>query len=199
MLESAATKLRRAAASLKRRVGNLGGTSRTVAVALILAVFLGVTALESGEWLGAAVTYVGIWIIWAVQAWPERVREVGLYVAAVGGVVPVLILRGKHADREFFVLAAEVIPLLFLAMAAGKTFSLVDRVEPDRRVVTVIVYFLILGEGLSLYVLATGDQPSGALGWAVGALVAAAVSIISTAVGREHGGGGSPDPGDRPG
>jgi hypothetical protein len=150
----------------------------TIAVAVVAVTGLGLTS----SWFEAGVVAVATLVLWFGTAHPGRASQVGPYAAVFGAIASYYIFRGDEADREFYVIAAEVIPLLFLALVAGRLLVLVDKPEPERRIQALVIYFLVLGEGFSLYVLASGNQPSGACGWTVGALVAAAIAIISGAV-----------------
>lgn len=151
-------------------------------IILVVAITAVVGQGLNSSWLEAGVIAAATLVLWFGTAHPDRVNKIGPYAAVLGALASYYILRGDQADREFYVIAAEVIPLLFLALVAGKLLVLVDRPEPERRIQALVIYFLVLGEGFSLYVLATGDQPSSACGWTVGALVAAAIAIISGAV-----------------
>jgi hypothetical protein len=146
-----------------------------------LAVISVVAGIQTG-WLVAAVVFFAVLVLWLGVEFPEIVNEAGPYVALAGGLASGIIFRHTAADREFYVLAAEVIPLLFLAMVAGRRFSLRDKDNPDRRVRVILIYFLILGEGYSLYVLAGEHKTANELGWPLAALVVSAILITTGAI-----------------
>jgi hypothetical protein len=145
---------------------------------------LGIT----GQWLSILTILIVIVVFTVVANWPREVHENGLYLALMSFVGCVVVLGSlqRTAHQGFYAATAQIIPLLFLAMAVGSRLSLLGLQEPDRRVRIVLIYALILGEGYSLDALASGSPGDQTFGIVVGALVAAAVVIVSEIVGREN-------------
>ena len=141
----------------------------------------------TGQWLSLLAVLAGTAVFTVVANWPREVHENGLYIALMSfmGCVIVLGSLDRTAQQGFYSATAQVIPLLFLAMAVGSRLSLLGLQEPDRRVRIVLIYALILGEGSSLDALASGHSGRQTFGIVVGALVAAAVAIVSEIVGRD--------------
>jgi hypothetical protein len=167
-------------------IRNRALTSQDV-ITLIVAIAAMIGVARTSSLVETAAVFAAIGVLTVGAAWPDWVGKSGPYAAVAGALGSYFIFRGVEVDREFYVVAAEVIPLLFLAMVAGKLLVFVDRPEPERRIKALVIYFLVLGEGFSLYVLASENQPSSACGWTIGALAAAAIAIISGAVaGRDE-------------
>jgi uncharacterized membrane protein len=136
------------------------------------------------SWKLGLFVLVGSLVLGAVAAWPERIREYGFELAIIvllGFAIP---LQGQYGERDFYAASAQLIPVLFVAMAVGNRLSLVGLEESDRRNRLTTIFALVLGEALSLQVLATHSASSGAFGFVVGSLAAASVGLLSDIVGR---------------
>jgi hypothetical protein len=162
------------------------GGLQIVSTLVGLAIGAVVAGFQAGLLMALAIFLGGVLIAAGTYA-PELSRDAGPYLAVVSGVVAVFVFHHHTAESEFYVIAAEVIPLLFLALVSAGRLDLVDKSMYGRQIWVLVIYVLVLGEGFSLYVIATGDQPAYAFGWTVAALVAAAVTIITGAIGGIRG------------
>jgi hypothetical protein len=160
-----------------------------VALLIAASIYLGIR----NGWLQGIIVLGGVLAIWSGIGWPDKVKEVGPFLALIGFAVCYFKFEGETAKREFYVLAAEVIPLLFLGMVAARQFSLVGKEIWFRQARILLIYVLIVGEGYSLFVIAAHEQPRAALGNAVGALVAAAITIVTEAIGTADTANREPD------
>ncbi len=134
--------------------------------------------------LGALGSTLALLFLWL---YPESARRYGLGIAflAFVGTASALNLSGSHAERGFYEAAAQVIPVLFLALAVEARFSIIGKTDADAYLQLGTIYALGIGEFASLSALAS-DKPGGeAFSIVAGALVAAAVAVAIFAVTRD--------------
>lgn len=91
----------------------------------------------------------------------------------------------SSAQLAFYAIVAQIIPVLFLALAfETRALQLEGRDEPDRRAAAVTALALILAGYESLQVLVSGDAAGGSLRLVAGALAAATVGLALPALTR---------------
>jgi hypothetical protein len=133
-------------------------------------------------------TALGVFVfsLFLISLWlfPELCRRYGLGIAFVVFAATASILKGSHAERGFYEAAAQVIPVLFLALAVEARFSIIGKTDTDTYLRLAAIYALGIGEFGSLSALAT-DKPGGeTFAIVAGALMAVAVAVAIFAVTR---------------
>jgi uncharacterized membrane protein len=152
---------------------------RAVALLLVLVAF---------PILGAYPWFVGIFIVALtlvfslIQARPDVLRDLNFLVAIGVFGAAVYALQGHHAEPAFYEVAAQVLPVLFLALAVESRLSIIGQDETEQRLRLILIYALGIGEVTSLAVLVTGHDGDNSLGYVAGALAAATVSVVTYAV-----------------
>jgi hypothetical protein len=133
-----------------------------------------------------ALATLGMLVVFAVVSlWPKEVHENAFYIAIAIYFVAFFVVGKADAELEFYEAAAQIIPVLFLAMAVGsRLLSLTEREEVDRRVRIVLIYAFVLGEWYSLDAIAAGKARESAFSFVVAALSAAGAVVIAEVVGR---------------
>jgi len=91
---------------------------------------------------------------------------------------------GDSARMAFYVASAQVIPVLFVALAVESRFGLIGSVEVDQRATLVTALALGIGGFETLRVLAQGHADTQSFSIVAGSLAAAAVSLILSALAR---------------
>lgn len=126
-------------------------------------------------------------VFWAVSLWPRAFHDNAFFIAIVAYFLVFFIVGKADARIEFYEAAAQIIPVLFLAMAVGsRLLSLSGREEVERRVRIVLIYAFVIGEWYSLDALASGEPGESAFSFVVAALAAAGAVVIAEVVGREE-------------
>lgn len=111
--------------------------------------------------------------------YPEVLRP-GVFVLAItAGLTTAFVLADTRAGTQFYATTAQVIPVLFLALAVQIRGVVSDRAKPEelRRAPAVTAIALVLGEYESLRALSDGAAKAD-FGIVVGALVAAGVGLV---------------------
>jgi hypothetical protein len=169
----------------RRLILRLPGEPKYMAVGRVVALLLVVVVMPA---LGAYPWFIGllvvaITLIFAlIQARPDIVRDLNFLVAIGVFGVAVYALDGHHAEKAFYEIAAQVLPVLFLALAVESRLSVIGQEETEQRLRLILIYALGIGEVTSLVVLATGQDGNNSLGYVAGALAAATVSVVTFAV-----------------
>ena len=153
--------------------------------AALIAVLL-VTILQFGVLMALAT--VGLMItFWVVSLWPKEVHENAFLIAIVVYFAAFFIVGQDKAELGFYEAAAQIIPVLFLAMTVGsRLLTLAGRQEVERRVRIVLIYAFVLGEWYSLDAIAAGKGREWAFAFVVAALSAAGAAVIAEVVGRDE-------------
>jgi len=160
---------------------------RNVIETLRAAAILGTIALVVVDFgpLVALETVGVIASFWIVSLWPREVHENAFFIAIIVYFGAFFIVGNAHAELGFYEAAAQIIPVLFLAMAVGsRLLTLYGREEVERRVRIVLIYGFVLGEGYSLDAIAAGHDRGWAFAFVVAALSAAGAVVIAEVVGR---------------
>jgi hypothetical protein len=134
-------------------------------------------------------------IFWAVSLWPRWIHENAVYIGLVAWFATFYYVGSSTANQPFYEAVAQIIPVLFLALAVGSRFSLLGKVEPDRRVIIVTIYLLALGEWNALDALASGTPRGNAFAYVAASVAAVAVVVIGQFVGQDEESGGSGEAG----
>jgi hypothetical protein len=155
---------------------------RSAALIVVVAVtFINFGVLTALATLGLLITF------WVVSLWPKEVHENAFFIAIVVYFVAFFIVGKDEAELGFFEAAAQIIPVLFLAMTVGsRLLTLAGREEVERRVRIVLIYAFVLGEWYSLDAIAAGKGRESAFAFVVAALSAAGAVVIAEVVGRDE-------------
>jgi hypothetical protein len=169
----------------RRLLLRLPGEPKYMAVGRVFALLLVTVVFPV---LGAYPWFVGLLMVALtlvfslIQARPDVLRDLNFLVAiGVFGAV-VYALQGHHAETAFYEVAAQVLPVLFLALAVESRLSIIGQNETEQRLRLVLIYALGIGEVTSLVVLVTGHDGDNSLGYVAGALAAATISVVTYAV-----------------
>lgn len=139
----------------------------------------------SGLWLWILLLVVAAAGFYAVSSRPAEVQELGPYLAVIGWTIAVTALGDDTAAEPFYLAAAQLLPVVFLASAIETSrFSIRGRDEPDRRVRLVLIYATVLGEAYCLDALASGKPASRAFAIVVASVVAVSIALIADLIGR---------------
>jgi hypothetical protein len=138
-----------------------------------------------GLWLWILLLIFAAGGFYVVSSRPAEIQELGPYLAVIGWTVTVIALGSDTAAEPFYLAAAQLLPVVFLASAIETSrFSIRGRDEPDRRVRLVLIYATVLGEAYCLDALASGKPSSRAFAIVVASLVAVSISLIADLIGR---------------
>jgi hypothetical protein len=129
-------------------------------VAALLLIFVYLPLSGGISWLGALAIFGFLVAFGIVQGFPDLPREWDSFLSVVAFVVVAMALGGSHARMQFYEVAAQVIPVLFLALAVQSRFSIIGQFEPDQRLRLLTVCALVVGEFTSLSALSSG-KPGG--------------------------------------
>jgi hypothetical protein len=153
--------------------------------AVLIAVL--VMVLIKGGVLITLATFGMLVIFAVVSLWPKEVHENAFYIAIAVYFAAFYVVGDADAELGFYEAAAQIIPVLFLAMAVGsRLLSLTGREEVDRRVRLVLIYTFVLGEWYSVDAIAAGKAREWAFAFVVAALSAAGAVVIAEVVGRDE-------------
>ena len=114
-----------------------------------------------------------------VTNFPKEVRSASSFIALGIWIALVIALQGRHADHEFYVVSAQVLPVLVLASAITSRFSLLGTDEPERRVRVLLLYAIGLGEAYSLVAVAEHSSSGSSLSMVAAGLAVAAILLFA--------------------
>jgi hypothetical protein len=146
---------------------------RTVAtlVGLIL-VSLEFSLLVAGLMLGALIFFE------LILYRPDALREGTFLLALLALVAGIMITGDAAADLEFYVVTAQVVPALFVALAVEIHGFMKEHAGEDRRAAVIVGLSLAFAEYESLTAVACQDPGAATLRLVVGALAAAGVGLV---------------------
>jgi len=159
---------------------------RTVAVIVLVVI----AAVQSGVLVAAAV--VAILVVLDLALFRPELLRPGVFVLAIlAGFIAVAVVGDAKTGPAFYTATAQIIPIMFLALAVEVRGILRDRARPEelRRAPAVTTLALVLGEYESLRALSDGADKAD-FGLVVAALVAAGVGLVLQVL------MGDPDEGD---
>lgn len=108
---------------------------------------------------------------------PELLREGVFALSILGFFVGYYVTGQSKAKLDFYVVTAQVVPALFIALAVEIHAFMRRHRGEDRRAAVVVALALALAEFESLRAVASGDRDEASFAVVVGALVAAAVGL----------------------
>ncbi len=174
--------------NFRRRGGTLEAGHWQVDISVlipVLAVFA-IAFLTAGVVVGLEV--VGGYLAFvAVTNFPKEVRSASSFIAIGVWIVLVMTLQGHHAGHGFYVVSAQVLPVLVLASAITSRFSLLGTDEPERRVRVLLLYAIGLGEAYSLVAVAKQSSSGSSLSMVAAGLAVAAILLFAELLAVEEG------------
>ena len=171
----------------RRRGGTLETEHWRIEIAVLIPVLasFAIGFFAAGFVVGLEI--VGGYIAFVVVTnFPSEVRSASSYIAIGVWVVLVSALQGCDAGHDFYVVSAQVLPVLILASAITSRFSLLGTEEPERRVRVLLLYAVGLGEVYSLLALAKGSPPGSSLSLVAAALAVAAILLFAELLALEE-------------
>lgn len=131
-----------------------------LAVYALALVFVMVMSIIRHEWLFLVLVPSSVVGFFVFSEFPEEIANWSLLIGALAFVIVDMIVGDAQARMPFYEAAAQINPVLFVALAVSARLSLIGKPEPERRTALIVIYALILGEAQCLYVLATGRRAS---------------------------------------
>lgn len=167
-----------ASSSIRQLVKRLGTIASRIDVGLLVGIHV-LVAFAVGIWI--ALLMMAFWLALLVVLYrPEWLRDGVFALSAAAFVTGLIASRDAHADIRFYEAVAQLVPVVFIALAVEiHAFrSNRPRHPEDLRPAAVIALALVYAEYEALHVLATDDARHGELDLIVGALAAAAVGVV---------------------
>jgi len=174
--------------NLRRRGGTLETEHWRIELKVLVPVLAGfaIGFVTAGPVVGLEI--VGGYIAFVVVTnFPREVRSASSFIALVVWIVLISTLQGHHADHDFYVVSAQVLPVLVLASAITSRFSLLGTEEPERRIRVLLLYAIGLGEVYGLVALAKGSSSGSSLSLVAAGLAAAAILLFAELLALEEG------------
>ena len=103
----------------------------------------------------------GLAILYAAVKYPDYIRERSVAVALIAGAIAIAVSPDTIRHIEFFEITAQVVPVLFLALAVEVRGFFGEVIAKERLTFAVITSLLLVAGGESLRVLAIGDPTRG--------------------------------------
>jgi hypothetical protein len=120
----------------------------------------------------------GLAIVYAAVEYPDYIRERSIAVASIAGAIAIAVSPKTIRHIEFFEVTAQVVPVLFLALAVEVRGFFGEVIAKERFTFAVITSLLLVAGGESLRVLAIGDPTRG-----IPSVIIATLAIVAFELG----------------
>jgi hypothetical protein len=149
-----------------------------------MVILLALMILEHGVSIrGICILAALFFLVGVVPALAGSLVEWDHYLGNLAFIAVALMLHGKYAHQAFYEAAAQIIPVLFLALAVTSRLSMLGApLVADQNARMAIVIALVFGEAASIQALAEGDSRPFSFGVVIGSMLAATVPLIIHAI-----------------
>jgi hypothetical protein len=171
------------------RVLSLLGKTSVVMAALTVVWLLAISPWQDGGYsprrqATAILVLMSVALFYTLILFPDFVSTYRDDIAFCVGFAAALLTIGSKASREFYVVVAQVLPLLFVALAfEGRAFRVSKDMDIRARHFTALpAYGLLIGEAESLRGIIVEDQTTVSLQLVVGSLTVGGVALVLHAI-----------------